>query len=68
MPKLKWFAVAISAMIRTTYGVRIEIQPLPLRGYTLEEVVKTAVELALSKYPVSSGWYDHQANAVEVPS
>lgn len=68
METQKWFAVSVVAAKKVEGGITMQSKPVALLANSKEEAVGYCVFKAREEwFPSSDGWYDHQAQAVEIP-
>lgn len=68
MENQKWFAVSVAAAKKTKDGVSMQSKPVALLANSKEEAIGYCVLKAREEwFPIRDGWYDHQAQAVEIP-
>jgi hypothetical protein len=68
MESQKWFAVSVVAAKKIEGGITMQSKPVALQANSAAEAVGYCVLKAREEwFPVSDGWYDHQAQAVEIP-
>ena len=64
-----WFAAAISANHTIPRGVSIQSMPLALKARNKEEAIgKALLYCRETAYPITEGYYSHQASVVQVPN
>lgn len=66
----KWFAVSASVCKKDNeLGLFTAInKPIVIKASSEEEACRISIKEMQKLYPVEQGWYNYQADAVEVPA